>query len=114
MACGAIGEAGKAASPTPILGLYERAEYLLTTYSVTWRDGCSPGSTLKKKKGQTSDQCGSHHLHDGTLQGKGTIPPSNVLFLLWGRARKLFLSSIGERGRISLWGGRNLFLTCTG
>src|SRR5215813_10219631 len=27
----------------------------------------SPGSTLKKKKGQTSDQCGSHHHAMGGL-----------------------------------------------
>ena len=29
--------------------------------------GCSPGSALKKKKGQTSDQCGSHHHTMGGL-----------------------------------------------
>src|SRR5262252_3068166 len=27
----------------------------------------SPGSTLKKKKGQTSDQCGAHHHSIGGL-----------------------------------------------
>jgi hypothetical protein len=29
--------------------------------------GYSPGSTLKKKKGQTSDQCGAHHHSIGGL-----------------------------------------------
>jgi hypothetical protein len=49
--------------------------------------GCSPGSTLKKKKGQTSDQCGSHHHTMGGLayaktQGLGPTVPQPGLFPL--------------------------------
>jgi hypothetical protein len=33
----------------------------------TARRWYSPGSTLKKKKGQTSDQCGAHHHSIGGL-----------------------------------------------
>jgi hypothetical protein len=40
---------------------------LLVETSPSLRPRCSPGSTLKKKKGQTSDQCGSHHHTMGGL-----------------------------------------------
>jgi hypothetical protein len=48
---------------------------------------CSPGSTLKKKKGQTSDQCGSHHHAMGGLAyaktpGLGPTVPQPGLFPL--------------------------------
>src|SRR5882724_3172712 len=47
--------------------------------------GYSPGSTLKKKKGQTSDQCGVHHHSIGGLthaktQGLGPTVPQPGLF----------------------------------
>src|SRR5262245_3139550 len=47
----------------------------------------SPGSTLKKKKGQISDQCGAHHHLIGGLthaktQGLGPTVSQSGLFLL--------------------------------
>jgi hypothetical protein len=49
--------------------------------------GCSSGSTLKKKKGQTSDPCGSHHHTMGGLAyaktpGLGPTVPQSGLFPL--------------------------------
>jgi hypothetical protein len=61
----------------------------------------SPGSTLKKKKGQTSDQCGVHHYVIGGLayatpQGLGpTVSQSGLLSLAvdppWQHACQLHL-----------------------
>jgi hypothetical protein len=48
---------------------------------------CSPGSTLKKKKGQPSDECGAHHHSIGGLAnaktpGLGPTVPQPGLFPL--------------------------------
>src|SRR5262245_2623012 len=56
-------------------------------FSRTTPTGCSSGSTLKKKKGQTSDQCGSHHYTMGGLAyaktpGLGPTVPQSGLFPL--------------------------------
>src|SRR5262247_1982446 len=61
----------------------------------------SPGSTLKKKKGQISDQCGAHHHLIGGLthaktQGLGPTVSQSGLFLLsaaqpWQHERHLHL-----------------------
>src|SRR4029453_8224019 len=59
----------------------------LQHFSPTVSSWCSPGSTLKKKKGRTSDQCGAHHHTMGGLayaktQGLGPTVPQPGLFLL--------------------------------
>ena len=59
----------------------------LAQFIAVCRSGCSPGSTLKKKKGQTSDQCGSHNHTMGGLAyaktpGLGPTVPQPGLFRL--------------------------------
>src|SRR5262252_8685427 len=59
----------------------------LQTFYAAWCRRCSPVSTLKKKKGQTSDQFGSHHHAMGGLAyaktpGLGPTVPQPGLFPL--------------------------------
>src|SRR5438093_1114547 len=70
--------------------------------------GCSSGSTLKKKKGQTSDQCGSHNHSIGGLahaktSGLGPALPLTQVQLdeMWNFIRRKHAQQAGPDGESS-------------